>query len=202
MRNASSSRREPQSHLKGFFTSSGFTAVELLVFLAVAVIITSLAIPSWNGVMEREQVVSRAETLAAFISDARIDSIMRERPVTVSYAPSTGDYWCVGVAEGREPCDCREHDARAPNACSVDGTWRVFAHDNTSQASILDRVTGDGTITFDPLYGTLRDPGDTAEMMLVSAGGRYSLSVHVGRAGDVRICSQHSGTQVPGFRLC
>lgn len=202
MRNASQSRRDPQDRLNGIFKIRGVTAIELMVVLAAAIAVTSLAIPSWHGVREREQFIQGAQELALFISHARTESIMRGRLLSVSYHRSDANQWCLGLSEGAGLCDCTNPDPSASSACQVDSVGRVFTQSSANHPGILDRLIGDGAFTFDPASGFLVDTEDMAEMVLISDSGRYSLSVKVYAGGEVKVCSEHSGTRVPGFDLC
>lgn len=180
----------------------GFTVTELMVVVAVVAIITSLALPSYRTLIEKRQVTSGAEQIAAFLSAVQIESVMRNGNLTVSYSRTDVDDWCLGLTAGTTPCDCNETDSGQPDFCAVDSVHRVFTNANLTYPSIMDSMTGDGNFTFDPVRGVLLDPADTLVVAISSGTWNYALNVEVGPTGRVRICSNASTTQVPGYGLC
>lgn len=195
-------RREPLQGQKGFFLAVGVTIVEVMVFLAVVTVVASLAVPSYQAHQERKQLAGLAEQLAAFLNHAHVESVMRGQALTLSYHQADADNWCVGLREGSEACDCRQTIANASDHCTVDSAARIFAQHELSQPAILDAILGDGSISFDPLTGALVDPSDRIEFSLLSNAGQFALSVQVEGNGRVRICSDRSALQTPGFDLC
>lgn len=195
-------RRDARHDRKGPFGIIGFTIVELMVIIAVLVIIATLAVPAWHLQKERQQFTRGAEKLASFLSLAQVESVMRDENMTLSFARSDADRWCVGLTTGIDPCDCRQRDARAHDVCQVDGERRVLDPASLGHPVILDAVRGDAVLTFDPAHGALTDPEDRAELDLISDRGQYSLSVLLGADGKVRVCSMNFATQVPGYKLC
>jgi Tfp pilus assembly protein FimT len=202
MPNALLSRKEPRKALKGLSRNLGFTAIETLVFLAVIVIITSLAMPSWQTVQERKHLISGAEQVAACLGRARAEAVMHGETLTVSWSRDSVDQWCLGLSAGPDGCNCEQLEAESTNACRFDSSLRVFSRGDLFDSGILDSVRGDGALTFDPQSGTLVNPQDKLIMGLISDSGRYSLSVELAGRGDVRICSENSNTKVPGYPLC
>ena len=71
----------------------GFTLLELLVTLAVVAIVTAIAAPSFNDVIERQRVRSAADTLRSTIDLARSEAVKRNAVVSVS---RIGDNWNKG----------------------------------------------------------------------------------------------------------
>ena len=72
-------RRDPQKGKNGFSAVKGFTLIELMIALGIIAIITSLALPSYRTIIEKRQVTSGAEQLAAFLSSAQMESVKRSR---------------------------------------------------------------------------------------------------------------------------
>jgi type IV fimbrial biogenesis protein FimT len=63
--------------------SSGFTMVELLVTIAIATILTTLAVPSFSGLIASQRAKTAASELFASFLAARSDAIMLNANVTV-----------------------------------------------------------------------------------------------------------------------
>jgi len=199
---ASLSRRDPRNTGNGISTKPGFTVIELMVAVAVIAIITSLAFPSYRAMIEKRQVTSGAEQVAAFLSAVQIESVMRNENLTVSYDWTDAADWCVGLTAGATACDCTETDSTATDYCEVDSIPRLMVSSDLTYPSVMDSMTGNDSFTFDPVRGVLLNPADVVEMELLSTGGNFALNVEVGPTGRVRICSDSSNTKVPGYDLC
>jgi type IV fimbrial biogenesis protein FimT len=64
--------------------SAGFTMVELLVTIAIAAILATVAVPSFSGLIASQRAKTAASELFASFLTARSDAIMRNANVTVS----------------------------------------------------------------------------------------------------------------------
>jgi len=73
--------------------SAGFTMVELLVTIAIATILTTIAVPSFSGLIASQRAKTAASELFSSLLQARSDAIMLNANVTVS--PLAGD-WSQG----------------------------------------------------------------------------------------------------------
>ncbi len=189
----------------GFSKNEGFTLIELMVVIAVVAIITSFALPSYRMLIEKRQVTSGAEQLAAFISSAQIEAVKRSNNVSVSYTTSDSDTWCVGMVVGLTACDCQETDptSTSPLACAIDTQLRVYTDAMVTYSDILQSMTGDGSFVYDPARGMMVTVPDPVELKLQSEEGTYALNVQVNVTGRVKICNDVSAnTQVPGFKQC
>lgn len=64
--------------------SSGFTAIELLVVVAIVAVLAAFAAPSFNGLMESWRVRSAAEDLQSTLYLARSESIRNAGDVSIT----------------------------------------------------------------------------------------------------------------------
>jgi type IV fimbrial biogenesis protein FimT len=76
----------------------GFSALELMVVLALITIFTALALPSFNGTVKRYRVDAAASNIANVLQFARSEAIRRGSPVSV-----------IGVACAAPSQDCSVH---------------------------------------------------------------------------------------------
>lgn len=74
----SSSRQRPMS-------SAGFTLIELMVTIAVLAIIASIAAPNISTQLANQRVKSTTATLNNALREAKVESVIRRQPLTVSY---------------------------------------------------------------------------------------------------------------------
>jgi type IV fimbrial biogenesis protein FimT len=65
-------------------SSAGFTMVELLVTIAIATILTTIAVPSFSGLIASQRAKTAASELFASLLQARSDAIALNANVTVS----------------------------------------------------------------------------------------------------------------------
>jgi type IV fimbrial biogenesis protein FimT len=194
----------------------GLTLVELLIVIGIIAILVAVSVPSFLDFRNRSALKSAANEVQNVVDSARFEAIMRDRPVTVSFATSGDSVWCVGATEGRLACDCLELDNTAAAFCELD---RYPAFDPTAgtavaQApSLLKRIEwfsapsfgGQPFFTFDSKLGTLTDPAQFGDFGLATSGSGnpYRLQVQVNPLGGADICDVvHSGHPVFGVQPC
>mgnify|MGYP001351301199 CR=1 len=77
---------------------AGFTLIELLVTLAVAVILATVAVPGFQGMMARNQMATDVNSMLAGLNYARSESIKRRENVSLVVV-SGGAGWVVRVRD-------------------------------------------------------------------------------------------------------
>lgn len=184
---------------------TGFTLVELMVALAVFVILTVIAVPSFTTYFDKSRVRGAADTIVNQIAQARQVAVKHDRNVSLATTGS-GATWCLGAIEAADPavgsqadeadaCDCT-----APTSCLVDGRQMVVSsseHDGVTLASESPEILFDGRL------GMLEDTTLTADdrsFDLVSKSGRYTLTVSISPLGQATVCSK-SGN-ILGYPSC
>lgn len=141
----------------------GFTLIELLVSLAVLVVIVTLAVPSYQGMAERERGVTAANNALSAIRHARSFAIThRVDGVSVQLGGDQG--WPVTVSDPRE-----------------DPPEEIFRRERNHGSTSLAWV-GDGNLEF----GILGRAGDGDELC-VSVGGSVRYKVTIQSSGRASI---------------
>jgi prepilin-type N-terminal cleavage/methylation domain-containing protein len=197
-------RRDPQKGKKEFSAHHGFSVIELMIAVAVLAIITSLALPSYRALIEKRQVTSGAQQVAAFLSSAQLEAVKRNEEVVVSYSPPADGSWCIGIDADDGVCDC----GTDLNSCTVDGTPKVMNQDNLNYSEAMAGMVGDQAFAIDPVRGMMTDFTDGATFQFLSDPEQtYALNVTIGPNGRVSICSDPARTAdettaVPGFDPC
>jgi len=74
--------------------ASGFTLIELMVTLAIAVILTTVAVPSFRSVIQDNRLTTTANTLVTTVTLARSEAVKRGQ--TVSVEPRSSSDWNTG----------------------------------------------------------------------------------------------------------
>jgi type IV fimbrial biogenesis protein FimT len=170
-----------------------------VVLLAIG---AALALPSYREMVEKRQVTHGAEQIMAFANSAQGEAQKQNKLVTVSYARSADDDWCVGATVGATACDCTETVDTAADYCAIDASpWRI-TNENAGNARLVKSITGDGAYSFDPIRGILVDLDDSLIVAMSSNNEDYQLSLQVSRTGQVVLCSTDSDHSVPGYGVC
>jgi type IV fimbrial biogenesis protein FimT len=74
----------------------GFTLIELMVTIAVLAIIVTIAIPSFQDIIERNRVVTQANNILSAVQLARSEAVKRGETITLT--ANAGGFtggWCV-----------------------------------------------------------------------------------------------------------
>lgn len=158
----------------------GFTLVEVMITTVIVAISVGLALPSWNTMIEKRQLVSAAEEIASFIRFAQSEAVKSNDTVTVSWNTPGGhsSNFCMGISAPPKtaPCDCYEEVETAADFCSVDSvphrmTKTDFVDINNEFMHMRPQV---GDFGFDPIRGTVVNESDAAEFY----DGDYLFKVH------------------------
>ena len=156
---------------------SGFTAIELMVVIAIVAILASLAVPSFQGLIASSTLTSTTNDLIATLARARSDAIRRGKRVTV----------CMS-ANG--------------TSCTTTGDWSqgwIMFEDNVN-FSLNATVDIDGTSPDDRITQvspatngnlTVKAKGGTSYFSY-TADGQIKLMNGGSGAGSIRICSNSS----------
>jgi len=122
------------SRTSAWQASQGFTAIELMVVVAIMAILLALAAPSFTPLIERWRVRDAAETLTSSLYFARSEAIKRGGSVIVEKSPNTADcttataatqwgcgwhiYFDVNGNGSQDACVA----ANTPNECDLQAT--------------------------------------------------------------------------------
>jgi len=117
----------------------GFTLIELMITLVIAVILAMIAVPAFNNTIQRNRIATKTNTLVTFLATARSEAVKLGKPVTIC-ASSNGtscsggnfnDGWIVFIDTG--------------TAGTVDGTDKIL--------NVQEKLTGGINVTFTPPAG-------------------------------------------------
>jgi prepilin-type N-terminal cleavage/methylation domain-containing protein len=171
-------------------SQKGFTLIELMVAIAILGILVTLAAPSFNAFIDKYRVKRAADTVSAFLINAKSEAVKRNQPVT-AVAGGGGGNWCVGMTE-EATCDCL-----TAGACQIDGVDRVVQGASFKGVSLNGPDPGHA-FEFKPLRGTVSG-NDTVELQSVNG---LQINVRVGTVGRVRLCSPSGSGNVGGYPVC
>lgn len=92
---------------------SGFTAIELMVVVAITAILVALAAPSFTPLIERWRMRSAAEDLTSTLYYARSEAIQRGGGITIDAAGGWDQGWKVTHTQGGTTTDLQISTAPA-----------------------------------------------------------------------------------------
>lgn len=182
----------------------GFTMIELMVTLAVLVVITLLAVPSFQAIRQRAAVRNAAEQSLAFWNQARLEAAKRNTRVKVGIVQSnSGKTFCIGAGLATSATDTAPCDCTSTTACEVARFGNV--QDDWSGATLTGSTVGkataaDTTATWpsngpkaaviDPKTGVLGSVFQAGYIEYTSPSGprSYRLRMQVGQTGKASLC--------------
>lgn len=190
----------------------GFTLLELMITLAIASILLSIGVPSFNGMFDKLRLKNVGEQIYTHIQRARSEAVSRKTEVGVNFAADGGTTWSYGISDSNNGnCDTAITDTSQNDACTLvvdDGNGAVHGLNGTVDTAdkVLMRFTdvdhknigmtlvgftNASKIIFEPVLGTAREKSGTlsaGSILLESDAGR-KLMVKISLLGNVRICS-------------
>lgn len=170
----------------------GFTLIEMMTVIAILGILLALATPSFTAYFEKYRAKRAAETISAFLVNAKSEAIKRNAMVSTEFRVSGGGAtWCLGMVAGTT-CNCT-----AAGSCQIDGVDRVVSSADY-KGVLLDDPDNGYAFQFDPVRGSLVGTGETVEV--VSAGGQQ-IHVVVSKQGRIRMCSP-AAAFMGGYAKC
>lgn len=147
----------------------GFTAIELMVVVAIVAILAALAAPSFTPLIERWRVRSAAEDLTSTIYYARSEAIKRGGNITIDASGGWGQGWKVTHTEGGTTTDLQV--SPAPNKTSLTQSnsktllyvdrWGMLSETSGGVPAAMSIV----------LYPTAKNDTDASAIRLCVAGG-------------------------------
>ncbi|MFC1720173.1 Tfp pilus assembly protein FimT/FimU [Pseudomonadota bacterium] len=195
----------------------GFSLVEVMMSVVLVAIGLALALPSYRDMVEKRQVTNGAEQLASFINTAQGIAQRTNRKVTLSYARTGDDQWCIGMAEDDTICNCKT----APEACQIGSQNFVIDNSHAGDKAMMHSLTSEGDAYYiDPVRGLflpcdvqegkcndmdfvdLSGKDDPLDIAIRSQSGDFRLSLMVNNTGRVILCSEDSAHAVPGYAVC
>lgn len=166
--------------------TSGFTLQELMMVVTIIAILATIAVPSFQALLERNRLKQVVEGLKSDLQFARTEAIKRSVNIKVSRKPGNDGTWCYGLTEDAVACDCTQ-PATAAN-CNL----KIVSGAAYSATNM--RADGDDSDTFDFRRGNIIapidrfDPNREYDSELFSTD-HYEAQVRFFEIGRVIVCT-------------
>ncbi len=146
----------------------GFTAIELMVVVAIVAVLAALAGPSFTPMIERWRVRQTAEALQSSIYLARSEAIKRSGGITIDATGGWDQGWRVTHTQGATTTTLQEVPAPS-NVALTQAALQLFV-DRWGMVSTTSN--GAATTTNFLIYPTGKSGSSNAIRLCISAGGR------------------------------
>ena len=191
----------------------GFTIIELMVSIAVLIVITALAVPSFQAARQRASTRAAGDQLLSFWNQARLEAAKRNSLVKVGVVQSaSGGTFCLGAAttttiDDGTPCDCTLSSgsgacdvARFPNSASAtdNAVWNgVTLSGVTLGDSNWPTVTAMAPAVIEPKRTALTVAADDGTITLngpTNGPRSYKIRLSVDALGRAVLCEPTGAT--------
>ena len=146
----------------------GFTAIELMVVVAIVAVLAALAGPSFTPMIERWRVRQTAEALQSSIYLARSEAIKRGGGITIDATGGWNQGWKVTHTQGTATTDLQVVQAPS-NVALTQAALQLFV-DRWGMVSTTNN--GAATTTNFLIYPPGKSDSPNAIRLCISAGGR------------------------------
>lgn len=189
----------------------GLTLLELLIVLAVAAILVTLAAGPVGRTIERRSLEGVTEELKNQIQMGRTEAMKLNQPVSVRFVRTSASEWCLGL-KGNDTagCDCTVTDVAAADYCEIQDLPQIVSIE-AGQGVALDAIPtftagaaatdgGDNGFVFDPVHGTLANLNDVGTVTI--ATDHYEVTIAMLPSGIMSTCYTANSDLIARYPEC
>jgi len=205
---------------------TGFTLIELMVTLAVAVVLIGLAIPSFRDLIEKSRLRGATDDIVNLLNASRANAVKSGLDVNASIKIASATSWCAGAVSATDPqssngtvgqlassataCDCT-----SSTACTFSGlgtaagqtallSSSTYSGVKLSSDSTNTMYNGNGGLVFNSRFGALDLSALAAlkPLTVTSSSGKFSTTITVSALGQPYVCTPSTSKIVAGYPAC
>jgi len=167
--------------------SLGFTLTELMVTVAIIGVLASIAVPSFQDMIERNRLKEAVESLKSDLMFARTEAIKRSQNISVNRITGNSGEWFYGL--NTSACDSSETVTTESDFCTVKRISGIAFNQ-------VNLISESGNTTFSFRRGTA-NAGNTC-----FSTTNYRLRVKVSNSGRITVCTNTGTEAVGGYGSC
>lgn len=172
-------------------TQRGITLIETMVVTSVLAVVTGLAAPGFDSVMQRRHLEGVATQLETDIHYARMLAVARNAPLRMSFESNAAGSCYVIHTGSASQCSCTAHGAAV-----CQGEAQAERSVRFDAGGVVRLKSNSRSVLFDPTRGTSTP---TATVQLTARNGTAIHQV-MNVMGRVRSCSP--APAIAGYRRC
>lgn len=202
---------------------AGFTMIELMVTIVVAVVLISLAVPSFRDLIDKSRLRSATDDIVNLLNTSRASAVRLGLDVNASVTITSATSWCAGAISAVDPetvtvgdpsgtaaaCDCTSTTACAlSDLGTLAGQTSRVSSDSYSGVQLASNSTGNtilvgnGGLVFNSKFGALDLSALSSldYLTVTSLTGKYSTRITIAALGQTYVCT--SKGFVSGYPSC